>query len=457
MKSAVARTLLAALESECQAYCILSGYDELPDSFDTDIDFMVSADDFRRVPQLITEVARATGTRLFHTVFHELSARSFSLGFQAGAELIIVQPDSSADYRHFGSLWLRADEVLAGRRHHSRGFWIPGAAHEFTYYLIKRLNKRYLDDGHGLKLHRLYMEDAEGCDRKIARFWKGNNASIVARMARTNDWTEMATTMKPICAELKKHSAESLAERIRTSPQHLKHHLRRVLNPTGGWVAIIGPDGAGKSAVIDAIQRQFRFAYDKVKCFHLRPKALRGSKQAQAVVTDPHGKPPRGWFLSVAKVFFMVADYWLGYALKIAPAMRRSHLIVFDRYVYDLLVDSRRVRYGGPAWLLRVAARIVPHPDLVILLDAPPDVLWARKQEVEFPEVVRQHDQYRGIARELPSAKVVNAAQPLADVIRDVDSAIVEHFERRTAERLGLKTPSRLVEQKAIVSPSGQC
>ena len=75
VKASVARSLLATLESECKSYCILSGYDRLPESFDTDIDFMVDADDFARMPQIIEKVAHDTNTKLFHTVEHELSAQ----------------------------------------------------------------------------------------------------------------------------------------------------------------------------------------------------------------------------------------------------------------------------------------------------------------------------------------------------------------------------------------------
>ncbi len=441
VKANVARSLLAALSTECKAYCVLSGYDQLPESFDTDIDFMVDAEDFERMPQIIEHVAHNTNTKLFHTVGHELSARSYSLGFQAGGQLIIVQPDSTADYRHFGLLWLKAHDVLATRRMHPKGFWIPSAAHEFVYYLIKRLNKRYLSEEHGQKLHRLYVEDPAGCDLAIARFWKGGNRVTLSQMASANNWVKMESDLELIRAELKRNSEESVIQRIASGPTHIVHHIRRAMMPTGGCIAIMGPDGAGKSAVIDAIRQQFRFAYHKVKCFHLRPKSLRPGKDTQQVVTDPHGKPPRGTILSVLKVFFLIADYWLGYAMKIAPATRRSQLIVFDRYIYDLLVDSKRVRYGGPAWLLKLAALVVPRPDIVILLDAPAEVLWSRKQEVPFEEVVRQRDRYCKVATGLSFAKTVNADQPLADVIRDVDTVIVEHYQRRTAERLRLKVP----------------
>ena len=56
--------------------------------------------------------------------------------------------------------------------------------------------------------------------------------------------------------------------------------------------------------------------------------------------------------------------------------------MLFDRYHGDLLVDPRRYRYGGPMSLARLIVRFMPQPDLVFFLDATPEILLARKQEV---------------------------------------------------------------------------
>ena len=105
-------------------------------------------------------------------------------------------------------------------------------------------------------------------------------------------------------------------------------------------------------------------------------------------------------------------------------------------------MDSKRIRYGGPPWLLRAAARVAPGPDLVILLDAAPEVVRARKQEVPPEEVARQRTGYLELARTLPSCVVINAAQLPEDVIHDAIAAVIDHLERRTKGRLRIPSGS---------------
>jgi len=438
VRAEVARALLEALERECEAYCILSGYERLPEYFDTDIDFMVGPRDFRRMPGLVDEVARRTQTRLFQVVDHEVTGRAFWLVMLFGAEVIVVQPDCASDYRHYERLWLRCDEVLGGRRRSPQGFWIPASAHEFAYALVKRLNKRSFTKDHGQKLHRLYVEDPPGCDQMIGRFWKGSQGELVRRMAVSGDWEVMNAQLESLRREMLRNTSETAWQRAERAPRRALAFIRRVTQLTGGWIAVMGPDGAGKSLVISALREQLSSTFRVVRCYHLRPKLLLPGNSAEAAVTDPHGKPPRGMLASIAKVFFLLADYILGYLIQLAPAMMRSDMIIFDRYVYDLLVDSRRVRYGGPGWLLRLAASVVPKPDLVILLDAPAEVLWSRKQEVSFEEVVRQRAGYLQVARDLPQAVVIDAAKSPSEVAGSTLAAIVEFYSMRTARRLAL-------------------
>jgi thymidylate kinase len=397
------------------------------------------------MPRIIADVARETGTQLFQSIDHELTGRAYFLasiyGSSEGSSLTIVQPDCASDYRHFGRLWLTADEVLRARRWHPNGFFVPSAAHEFAYYLIKRLNKRDFNRDHGYKLHRLYVEDRIECGRMIARFCKGPEGSALVRMASANDWSPMRESLPAFHKALMRSRNESLPDWLAEIPQRMLHFLRRVMQPTGCWIAFMGPDGCGKSTILNAVSREFAPAFREVRYYHMRPRVIGRKPGNQGPVTDPHGQLPRGKAASVVKVMDLLGDYLLGYLVRIRPAVMRTTLVLFDRCFYDLLVDSRRIRYGGPPWLLKVAVSLAPRPELVLLLDAPPEVLWTRKQEVPFDEVARQRTEYLNLARSLRATIVVNAAQPAQDVIHDALAAITNHLSQRTGRRLGLSAP----------------
>jgi thymidylate kinase len=449
VQSRVARLLIKKLAEECESYCILTGYEELPDRFDSDIDFMVSNRDFARIPAMIDEIAEATGTALFQAISHEVSARAFRLAARNEDELAFIQPDSCSDYRHFGKLWLRADEMLAERRLHSRGFWIPSASHEFIYYLIKRVNKRDFGSAHGARLSYLYSEEPTRGVDMLQRFWSAKSANGLAEMAGTGDWRPLVQDVERYRRELRNHSAERFPANVFSLGRRASHAMERILQPTGGWVALIGPDGCGKSFVIEAVTDEFAPGFQKIVRFHLRPKSLPARTNSDTPVTDPHGKPVRGGLYSMAKMLYLFADYWLGYLNSVRTATVRTRLVVFDRYFYDILVDPKRVLYGGPAWLPKILARLVPRPDLVLLLNASPEVLWSRKQEVPYEEVVRQQREYLTMVREMPDAVVIDAARSRPEVVRQVREAILDYFSKRTRRRLKLTNRTRVGAKSA--------
>ncbi len=454
-REAVARALLTGLERDCSAFCILSGYDRLPQEFDSDIDFMVLPREFRRVPRLVGEVAAETGVCLFLTTPHEISARAFFLAGQQGTALTFVQPDATADYRHYGRLWLRAEEVLRSRRWHPNGFWIPGAAYEFIYYLIKRVNKRDFGPRHGDRLSRLYAEDAAGADALLRRYWKEGTVRALRAMAASNSWAPLMRDVEIFRRELWEDAPVSGIQRLVSRVREFLHDVGRVLRPTGAMISFMGPDGCGKSSVIEAVAEAFRPAFRDVRRFHLRPKLLKARTAEGAAVPDPHGKRPYSALSSMVRAVYMAADYIGGYFLRVRPALMRSSLVFFDRYAYDLLVDPRRVRYGGPRWWLRLMARVAPEPDLVLLLNAAPEVLWARKQEIAPDELARQQQAYLAVARQLRSAVVIDAAQPLDQVVHDVQRVILSHLAARTRKRLHLSSamPPRSARERSTELP----
>ena len=208
----------------------------------------------------------------------------------------------------------------------------------------------------------------------------------------------------------------------------------RILHPTGVVFAVVGPDGSGKSTVVERALADLAPAFRGTTRVHLRPSLI-PRRDLGATVTDPHARPARGSVLSTAKLAGLLLDYLAGYASRVWPLRVRSTLVAFDRYYQDLLVDPRRFRYGGSMMLARWAAKLVPHPDMWVLLDAGPDVLRARKAELPPVESARQRQEYLSVVGRLREAIVVDAARPLDQVALDVEWAVLRLLEQRLEDR----------------------
>jgi hypothetical protein len=164
---------------------------------------------------------------------------------------------------------------------------------------------------------------------------------------------------------------------------------------------------------------------------------------ARGPVTDPHGKPPRSgpvsWLFFGAHWF----EFFLGWPWRVWPVTARGGLVVIDRFYYDFFVDQRRYRMRVPGWLVRLGYRLLAKPDLVLLLDAPAEVLQGRKAEVPLAETQRQRAAFLELVGGLPNGRVVDAAQPPEQVAAQCRRLILDFLAERLARRGGVTPPWR--------------
>jgi len=194
----------------------------------------------------------------------------------------------------------------------------------------------------------------------------------------------------------------------------------------GLWVVLMGPDGAGKSAVIEGLANGRSTGFRGCTTYHLRPTFRQGGSSLSANA-DPHGQTARGTLISVVKLLYLLIANWLGYLLAVRPQLSNGKLVLFDRYFTDCLVDP--MRYRLPISCRRVTELIgslIPQPDLYVVLDAPGSVLQERKREVTLAESERQRTDYAARFEKLPNVAMVDAARPLADMVADVLDRITE-------------------------------
>src|SRR4051812_7814271 len=192
----------------------------------------------------------------------------------------------------------------------------------------------------------------------------------------------------------------------------------------GFTVALIGCDGAGKTTVARALERDtdlpVSYLYMGVSPSSSN-RQLPTTRLAHALKRSRVG-PHRGAARSALRLANRLAEEW--YRQLIAAAhLRRGRIVVFDRY---FTVDFHASDVAAPARTLSrrlhgfLLTHLYPRPDLVIFLDAPPEVLFARKGEGTISSLARRRAEYRHLGAALPHFAVVEATAPLDDVVAKV-------------------------------------
>lgn len=198
-------------------------------------------------------------------------------------------------------------------------------------------------------------------------------------------------------------------------------------------IVFFGVDGAGKTTVLNGLSKTLNHFSKDTSIYHVRP-ILRGMTKddPNAVLQNPQGKPLRSPFTSTLKLFYFFMVYWID-ALKIR---RQPNIQIYDRYFHDMLVDPRRYRFGGSQKLLSFMVRLIPKPDLVILVDIAPEIAQQRKQEVLMAETTRQCAAYRQMVPKYFKQHLVISGQG------DIDTA-VSQIHQRVVDVLGQKNRAK--------------
>lgn len=231
------------------------------------------------------------------------------------------------------------------------------------------------------------------------------------------------------------------------------------LRPSGKTVAIIGPDGAGKSTLIDKLEKGLPFSVRRIymgvnpaAATHALPttrfiwflnrvlKRPRPNYDVDSQPETPKAESKKGGLKQVLRelksalfVFNRVSEQW--YRQWVCWFYQwRGHLVLIDRHFY---LDYLAVKLSNPvprtvaAWRVHdfLMERVYPRPNLTLYLDAPPEVLFARKQEVSLARLETMRRAYNQIREHVPAFEVLDATQSADQVFEAAKHKIIAMTE----------------------------
>jgi thymidylate kinase len=403
--------VFASLEDASVRWCLLRGGagDTAPGH---DVDLLVARSDLPRAVAVLTACGMAP------LAAYGRASHRFFLGFdpRRGSWLELDVVTELAYGPHFCVRTRAEDDCLAGRRRDGAA-WALEQDDEFWALLLHCvLDKGAISEPHAERLSRL--AGSASLESPLVRAWRERGDRFAALLAavRAGDWPAVVRQRDALLTLWwRTNHLEATQRRVRGML------LRAVERPLQAWsrrgvsVALLGPDGAGKSTVAEGIESRF--------CFPVR-RVYMGLWARSETMSGAHRV-----ILEVALRPFVIWRRYLGSLSHRA----RGRLVVFDRYVYDAMLPPTGplVRLKRPYF--RLLSRLCPAPHLVLVLDVPGQVMHARKAEHDAQRLEVEREHFLRLLRRLPNAERVDADRPPEVLLDDVLDRIWRRYAARTS------------------------
>lgn len=430
--------IFEAFERENIPYLVLRNYETLPEKPlpGSDIDIFIDPRAKRVYPSILKQVFRENKTFILQEI-HHYNCSSYLI-YQPPFSLITWIDIISMITTKEGLIWINNDLLLKTRILHSKGFYIPSSGMEAAILLLKDiLEGKAVKGRYRSKIRGLVKQGRKTFLQALSPYFGKGITNQMFQISLNERWEEAFKNKRRwwltlLLNSFRRQPLRQLFLSLNFLWSHFKEqfYLRR-----GMSIAIIGPDGVGKTTICQNLQKRMNPLFKKIYYYHghfgFFPELskiynfLIPAKSKSLVISDKN--------LNKFQAFFHLVYYGLEFFLSwpwIFWAKIRGYLFIFDRYFYDFAATA--IHRKLPFRLFFVISKIIPRPDIVFVVKTQPDVIYKRKPELSIDEIKGQLAVFQDfrLSKLALHNVIIDSSQPLEIIMDKIEEEFLKFYSK---------------------------
>ena len=446
MHSQVFSAFIASLNKSGSRYFVLRNFEGLPESNNSkDIDIIIEPGTYKSTLALLIACFKSFGMSHYYTMDYERAhciygfdvARSFSI------HIDLIEGYANKGYEIFDF------EELYSNTEKYKSFKVLNKHYDAVLLLLyKVIGCKELKEKYRIKIADIYKNYHNEINEILRRILGKQCALFVISNLDNSDFDNIVAHSKHIANAAKKRVF--VKKTFKTIVGWWKFYSEKGYNmilcpkKMQKMLVVEAPDGTGKTTFINTlvikIAECFVSDVSKSRIYHFRPEILpnlgavgekAGVMKQDTDFTDPHRAKPVGKISSFVRMMYYWFDYVIGMPLIVRKNAQFDKITIFDRYIYDFLVDPRRSRINLPYGFRKLFTKMVKQPRIVFVLDAPKEVIYSRKQELTLEEIERQLGEFKKLSCLGKRYYRLDASKKPEEIADDAIDIILENFTNK--------------------------